>query len=338
MRVYRSLIILVLCLLFPTVSLAYKRVLLIGVSNYPKESGWCKLASCNDVALLKEAFLDINDLTCLIDEDATKKGIENALNKMIKLAQQGDTILVHFSGHGQQMLTSDPLEDDKLDEAFIPYDAQKTKTKIYEGQNHFTDNDLLVYIGRLRKKVGKDGFVFITLDACHSGNMDRATSDEKEKYVVRGTSDIFGVDSEILNDSLSSTSKDDTFRIENNNLADVLYLSACGQHEINREIMIDGVNYGSLSYCMFKAYGESDFSNIIAFVKAVKSNMRENMPFQTPKIRTSLELSLDTDSLGLPMIPPVHEEKSRYFYLWTLIFTFILVSITWVLWKRMRRK
>jgi hypothetical protein len=166
--------------------------------------------------------------------------------------------------------------------------------------------------------------------------MDRAANDDKKKYVIRGTSDIFGVDSEELNDSLLTTSKDDTSRIEKNNLADVLYLSACGQHEVNREILIDGVNYGSLSYCISKAYGDSDFSDIVAFIRAVKSNMRENMPFQTPKLRTSLELSLDSDSLGLPLIPPVYEEKSKSLFIWTLIFAFVLMSIIWVLWKRMR--
>ena len=336
MRLYRLLYLLILFLLIPTESLAYKRALLIGVSNYPKESGWCKLASCNDIALLKETLSEINDITCLVDENATKKGIDSALKKMIRVAQQGDTILVHFSGHGQQMLTSDPLEDDNLDEAFIPYDAQKEKSKKYVGQNHLTDNELSYYIGFLREKVGSNGLVIITLDACHSGNMDRATSDDKKKYVIRGTSDIFGVDSEELNDSLLTTSKDDTSRIEKNNLADVLYLSACGQHEVNREITINGVNYGSLSYCISKAYGDSDFSNIVAFKGAVKSNMREKMPFQTPQLRTSLELSLDADSLGLPLIPPVHEEKSKSFFTWTLIFAFVLISIIWVLWKRMR--
>ena len=129
MRLYRLLYLLILFLLIPTESLAYKRALLIGVSNYPNESGWCKLASCNDIALLKEALSEINDITCLVDENATKKGIDGALKKMIRDAQPGDTILVHFSGHGQQMLTSDPLEDDNLDEAFIPYDAQKKKAR-----------------------------------------------------------------------------------------------------------------------------------------------------------------------------------------------------------------
>jgi hypothetical protein len=63
MRLYRLLYLLILFLLIPTESLAYKRALLIGVSNYPKESGWCKLASCNDIALLKEALSEINDIT-----------------------------------------------------------------------------------------------------------------------------------------------------------------------------------------------------------------------------------------------------------------------------------
>lgn len=321
-------------------SWAYKRALLIGVSNYPNESGWCKLSSRNDISLLKETLSEVNDITCLIDEKATKKGIENALNKMIKATQNGDTVLIHFSGHGQQMLTSDPLEDDKLDEAFIPYDALKEINKKYKGQNHLTDNDLSHYVGSLREKVGKNGLVIITLDACHSGNMDRATCDDNYNYIVRGTSEIFGLDSELINDSLLTTSKDDTSRIEKNNIADVIYLSACGQHEVNREITVNGINYGSLSYCISKAYEEKSFRDIAAFIRAVKSNMREIMPFQTPKIRTSLEITIDSDSLGLPQTFPLHQEKPRTNYLWSLIIVlvFVLVSLILLLWKKKKLK
>ena len=84
-------------------------------------------------------------------------------------------------------------EADELDEALIPYDAQSTYQKgIYEGENHLRDDELEKFLISIRQKIGIDGSVLITFDACHSGTANRI-----EEYVedddapIRGTNVIF---------------------------------------------------------------------------------------------------------------------------------------------------
>ncbi len=150
-------------MLIPTISLATKRALIIGIADYPINSGWIPLSSGNDIILLKKTFADIGNIHSVINNQATKRGIVKNLNTLIEETQAGDTILIHFSGHGQQMLTSDSSEEDRLDEAFIPYDALKTKTHVYTGQNHLTDNELSTYVNEIRKKAGVNGMVIVSI-------------------------------------------------------------------------------------------------------------------------------------------------------------------------------
>ena len=326
-------------MLIPTISLATKRALIIGIADYPINSGWIPLSSGNDIILLKKTFADIGNIHSVINNQATKRGIVKNLNTLIEETQAGDTILIHFSGHGQQMLTSDSSEEDRLDEAFIPYDALKTKTHVYTGQNHLTDNELSTYVNEIRKKAGVNGMVIVSIDACHSGNMDRNTNETTEKKnVVRGTDETFGVANAEVNDSLLAYSRDDTTRIEKNNIADVLYLSACGQHELNREITVDGLNYGSLSYCISRAYRKNGINDISTFIHDVMATMKTEMPFQTPKIRTSLALHLDTDSLETPQISSTSNEIADDSNLRILILIVLSVLVICALWKLMGKK
>lgn len=339
MRYSKIIHIIIVCLLIPTISLATKRALIIGIADYPINSGWISLSSVNDIILLKKTFADIGIIHSVINKEATKRGIVKNLNTLIEETQAGDTILIHFSGHGQQMLTSDSSEEDRLDEAFIPYDALKTKTHVYTGQNHLTDNELSTYVNEIRKKAGVNGMVIVSIDACHSGNMDRNTNETTEKkYVVRGTDETFGVANAEVNDSLLAYSRDDTTRIEKNNIADVLYLSACGQHELNREITVDGLNYGSLSYCISRAYRKNGINDISTFIHDVMATMKTEMPFQTPKIRTSLALHLDTDSLETPQISSTSNEIADDSNLRILILIVLSVLVICALWKLMEKK
>ncbi len=115
----------------------------------------------------------------MTDKHATKKNIIQALQHLIKQLKAGDDVCLHFSCHGQQMEDDNGDEADELDEALIPYDAQSTYQKgIYEGENHLRDDELEKFLISIRQKIGIDGSVLITFDACHSGTANRI-----EEYV-----------------------------------------------------------------------------------------------------------------------------------------------------------
>ncbi|MCB0424809.1 MAG: caspase family protein, partial [Mangrovimonas sp.] len=97
---------LVLLLLF-SIQLAFakKHALIIAVGDYPKSTGWKSISSANDVPLIKQAllnqgFLEENIMT-LINDQATKQGIVNALELLKSQLKPGDIVVIHYSGHGQ---------------------------------------------------------------------------------------------------------------------------------------------------------------------------------------------------------------------------------------------
>ena len=145
-------------------AIATKRALLVAIGNYPANSGWTRINSNNDVDLLKPVFSNAGFIvTTLIDEHATHEGIINALQALRNQCKKSDQVFIHFSCHGQQIVDLVGDEPDGLTESMVPYDALREPTKTYYGQNHLTDDELNRELISLRKKLGKDGFLLITL-------------------------------------------------------------------------------------------------------------------------------------------------------------------------------
>ena len=171
-----------------------KHALIITISDYPTESGWSKINSDNDRTLLVPEFERLGfKVTTLTNEQATKQGITQSLSLLSKQVCKDDYVCIHFSCHGQQMEDDNQDEADGLDEALIPYDASLSYQEgIYEGNNHLRDDEIEKHLVSIRQKLGENGSLLVTFDACHSGTADRA-----EEYVedddapIRGTSAVF---------------------------------------------------------------------------------------------------------------------------------------------------
>jgi len=82
----------------------------------------------------------------LIDENATKENINNALKSIVSSADKNDVIFIYYAGHG-------------VEGAFVPYD--------FDGYNNlYQHKDILAM---LDKSIAKHKVVIA--DACHSGSM-----------------------------------------------------------------------------------------------------------------------------------------------------------------------
>lgn len=261
---------------------AQNTALLIGVSEY-KDPTWCQLSTNNDIALLEKRLSTRFSISICKDEKATYDGICSSLSALKENAQMGDTVFIHFSGHGQQMVTGDKTEADNLDEAIIPYDAfYKYTPGVYEGECHFRDNELSSFINEIRRKVGTNGFVIVCLDACHSGNSNKGANDN---LPIRGTMDIFG--EETLSEGLSDYFKTDSTEIEKDG-AEVVYISACKPWDVNQEIRINDVGYGSLSYSIAMALDNVDISDIPNWLDYIYYEIKEDLGLsQTPMFNNS---------------------------------------------------
>ncbi len=143
-----------------------KRALLIGIGKYevlPRLPG-----SKNDIELVRQVLISRygfskNNVNVVRDEAATRAGVLNALNKIVKEAGPKDVVYIHYSGHGSQVedLNGDEPSD-QLDETIVPQDGRT------EGVPDITDDELESILAQL-----KTPQAVVVLDSCHSGTATR---------------------------------------------------------------------------------------------------------------------------------------------------------------------
>lgn len=239
--------ILIFFLFLSVVALAQrKRAFLVGISHYDTAlTGyqWNNIHGVEDVKLLspilnKQGFL----IQTILDNQATFNNIKSQLSTFINKTKKGDIVYLHFSTHGQPVEDIDGDETDGWDESIVPIDAYKIYKKgTYEGEKHLIDDQLNLFVGKLREKIGPKGFLYVVIDACHAGTASR-TLDE----TVRGTSVGFSANNKIFRPSKEKRSH---YNIKfSSNLCNVIFLEACCADQRNMEIKIDNNYYGALSF------------------------------------------------------------------------------------------
>lgn len=144
-----------------------KRAVLIGI-NYVGQNG--ELSGChNDVHNIKKYLqkcqgFERNNMTVLMDDgkhkEPTYDNIIRAFEWIVRESQPGDTVWIHYSGHGGRVEDTDGDEDDGYDETLIPVDFQRA------GQ--IKDDYLLKY---LVKPMKQGVLVTCLMDCCHSGTV-----------------------------------------------------------------------------------------------------------------------------------------------------------------------
>ena len=262
----RFLFVLQICMLLliaDNVSAREKRALAIGIGQY-QDTSWGRINADNDLTYVLE-ILDMyrfSDVTILKNAEATKSAIVSEFEQLADRSGRGDVIYIHFSGHGQRITDVDGDEkDDRLDEAWIPYDARKSYQKgVYEGERHITDDWLNGFLTSLRIKVGTKGKIIVVADACHSGSGTRGMESEE---CSRGVSDVFSLPYAAPN------------IIRKQNRVEWLYVAACQDYETNFEYRDDdGQYYGSLSYSIAESSGLLASASYRSAIEIWKKSMK----------------------------------------------------------------
>ena len=258
---------------------AENRALLIGIGAYPQNIDyyWQEINGDNDVIIaektLKANGFNENNITKLINSEATFQNIIKALQTLVNSAKTNDCIYIHFSGHGQKITDTNGDEKDGFDEAWISYDALQEPTDTYHGQNHLTDDILNDYLHKIRKNIGPAGKIIVVTDACFSADATRNLDEEEE---VRGASSKF-----ILPNSTHYTGKQRT--------QDWIALSACGENECSRQITIQNTKYGALTYALFLLKDQLKTQTALQICNTITQlfNNKDLIPLprtQTPKL------------------------------------------------------
>ncbi|APY11151.1 peptidase C14 [Seonamhaeicola sp. S2-3] len=272
---------------------AEKYALIIAVGNYPKKTGWSTISSVNDVPLIKQTLLNQKfeeaNITLLIDEQATYAGIKEALNNLLSKVKPDDIVVIHYSGHGQQIFDDNDEEIDGKDEALVPYDAWVRYNNNYKGEHHFRDDELGNFITKFRNKLGKQGQLLLLLDSCHSGSSTRGGK-------ARGSEAVFAPSNWKPNKSGDASGSDMTEKSKEklqDNAAPFVLISGASANELNYEYK----GTGSLSYAFSKAMNSlgSNFSYNQLFAK-IESQMNVISPKQNPTIEGDLNVKLFNNS------------------------------------------
>ncbi len=264
-----------------TVFSQQKTALIVGISTYPKSSGWTKINSDNDIQILSNELKKKKfNLRILKNQNATKANILKELIKLEKTARKNDTIIIHFSCHGQRFLT----KENELIETLIPYNASKFyKKNVYQGENHLLDYELGNYINRIRQKIGSSGLLFVTIDACHSGDATRAIGTDD---IIRGTSSVFTSNPFYTPPNLRNVKKNAILpKLKNQSAYCAVY--ACQSYQNNYELKVGETYYGALSYSFYIALKKVQSFNPVLLSKEIMTEMNKRIKKQNPYIEST---------------------------------------------------
>ena len=111
----------------------------------------------------------------LLDAEATKEGIVDAIMSQLSEAEPGDLVLLYFSGHGCQEVP-DPewerLDNGRKLESLVCYDFD------FAGNGVLADKELRFLMAMLSQDNAVD--IITIFDCCHSGDLTRGDLQPKK--------------------------------------------------------------------------------------------------------------------------------------------------------------
>ena len=275
------------------------RGLVIGIDDYAHIR---KLAGAvNDARDIGEALagLGVDDLTVLLDGDATRARILDEWNRLLGRAAPGDTLVLTYAGHGWQEPERVPgTEDDGKDEAMLLGGFRETG---HGTRERIVDDELNQWFLDASRKALKVVFV---ADACHSGTLTRSIDPRAPALTYRNIK-YTGMTGDMLALDLPEEAAD-TGGTGEGELAHVSKLAAALDHETVPEIELGGEMRGALSYLFARALrGEADVDGDGALRRdELWGYVRENVRMVSEARQTpSLEPRSRPDEVVLRLAP-----------------------------------
>lgn len=254
-----------------------RRALLVGINRYFING---------DFGNLRGPLKDVDDLGSLLadkkygfqvqkvtGEQATHKGIVDAFRKyLIADANKDDVCLFFFSGHGTQIKNSASPEEDKLDEALVPFDVKRPVTE-KKDVKEIRDKELA---GLYNEVLDKGVKLVVIVDSCHSGSSARGLSTGRVKKLDA----LMTVDMAVPPDPPSKGSKSPEER-------GALVMAAALDNELAVEVAFDdGVDHGVFCKALVDVLQGSDANKVTVeqlFFNVI-GHMRQDVPAQHPTL------------------------------------------------------
>lgn len=232
-------------LLSSSICQAENLALLVGISDYPdlyQLEGPQFDVKAIDKALREKWSFPSNNINILLNDNATKQNMLQAIDQLYEKSKAGDNIFIYLSGHGTSQFDSElnlPLPH--TTGAFIPYGEY---SKDDEGE---LLQQLIIGTRDLRPRLEKfdsgNRHLFVVVDACYSGSTIRGKFSGRQlptRYVNLFTkyTKNFSNKSAQLQESIKKRSADSVFKANSLSKEDdiypyknIYYLGAASQYE-----------------------------------------------------------------------------------------------------------
>ena len=256
------------------------RALLVGINKYRMPGS--DLQGCvNDVTnirdiLIKYLGFNVEEIRVLVDARATKKGIMDRLEWLVRDAKAGDRLLFHFSGHGSQIRDRDGDElKDHLDEILCPHDMDWDGTYI-------VDDELKVLFSGLAKGANLE----VLLDCCHSGTGTReaaAMSAFSPEQAVRPR--FLQPPMDILCRELDEDDLPETRLLRTTNPTNHVLFAGCRDNQTSADAYIKGSYNGAFTYYFCKHLrDEQGKLSRSALLKRLRASLKYEGYAQVPQL------------------------------------------------------
>ncbi|KAI8806407.1 caspase domain-containing protein [Cladochytrium replicatum] len=292
-----------------------KKALLIGI-NYFGQKG--ELKGCiNDVKNIRNFLCNIyrfpsdsNSMLILTDDQndwrfrPTRDNITSGMSWLAQGARPGDSLVLHYSGHGAQQADRDMDESDGMDETICPLD--------YTTKGMITDDEMNNLVVRSLPAGVRLTAIF---DSCHSGSVldlpftylptgqlktssavKKLASSAQDALMKFATHDVVGAGMSLFK-GLQSTMNHDGNKerqmLAKGSAADVVMLSGCKDSQTSADTYQQGFGAtGAMSYAIVKAlsmYPNESYAQMLTLIRDI---LRQEYS-QTPQLSTSRYLNLN---------------------------------------------
>lgn len=292
-----------------------RKALFIGI-NYTGQQG--ELRGCiNDVKNIK-AFLSssfkIDEMLTLTDDGEgdklpTRANMLAAFRWLRQGAQSGDSLIMHYSGHGGSVKDEDGDEEDGYDETLIPLDYA-TAGQIVDDEVH----DVLV------RGLPKGVRLTAIMDCCHSesvldlpysyninGDLQIIENNKHEgisKILSTGVTFAFDGNKKKAMSNLTqgvkllmsggnegnSAAREKTIRTRSTE-ADVISFSGCKDSQTSADAVISGQATGAMSYALIKSLKSNSNMDYTDLLKTMRQTLAGKYT-QVPMLSAGSKLDL----------------------------------------------
>jgi len=226
-------------------------------------------------ALLEHTY-GFTDIRELHDQDATRQGILDALNKLIDDTQKGDRVVIYYSGHGSQRLDSKSSKNQR-DQTIVPVDAWK-------GVKDIRDKELALLFDKI--VFDKQARLTAIYDSCNSGTMARGITQAVQRTLPYDDDDVAKESGAVLESDLKRIPQQ----------GDAIILAAAGptQSAVEASYPEDGLVHGAFTRALIRVLSENKQAlSAEDVVSAVASMMHADpLDFQQPSVEGRVHESL----------------------------------------------